>query len=289
MVTGSRRETRPTFAPVVDSARAVLTSGTWLNACGVLPSWRLATGSHSSDSSPTSLRRSSSRSKISRASSFPADQVQVVGQPEGAGEEGAFGAAQAVAGGRSCRSAGRSRRGSSSREIASTVPITRGSFGGRKPTCGISRVEASRVDGAVGLGEGVALGVEALSQTSSCIVLAQRPRHWSTGPFRPNCSTASTARSNADPGHHLGVHEVPRVAAHLPQPLVRVVPVALELVEQRPAAAPRRCRAALRPDVPVEVQRVEHLAVHVELELAGRGVADPHRASSPRSRTATAG
>ena len=49
---------------------AVLTSPTWLNACGVLPSCRRRGGSHSSLSRPTSLRRSSSRSKRSRASSW---------------------------------------------------------------------------------------------------------------------------------------------------------------------------------------------------------------------------
>ena len=44
------------------SCRALVTSGKWLNAWGVLPSCRPVWGSHSSLSSPTSLRRASSRS-----------------------------------------------------------------------------------------------------------------------------------------------------------------------------------------------------------------------------------
>jgi hypothetical protein len=44
------------------SCRALVTSGKWLNAWGLLPSCRPVWGSHSSLSSPTSLRRASSRS-----------------------------------------------------------------------------------------------------------------------------------------------------------------------------------------------------------------------------------
>ena len=191
---GSRRGTRPTFAPVVDSARAVLTSGTWLKACGVLPSCRLATGSHSSESSPTSLRRSSSRSKISRASRLPPDQVQVVGQPERAGEERAFGAAQTVAG----------RRGVVAQDEAVVGEVARDRLDGadhprvvRRQEPDLRDEQGRGVEGrrAVGLGEGVAVGVEALlgRPPRGCVSRAARQR--STGPLRPNCSTARTARS----------------------------------------------------------------------------------------------
>ena len=50
-----------TAAPMC-SWRALTTRAKWLNAWGVLPSWRCAHGSHSSLSSPTSLRRPSRRS-----------------------------------------------------------------------------------------------------------------------------------------------------------------------------------------------------------------------------------
>lgn len=47
-----------------------VTRPTWLNACGVLPSWRPKVGSHSSASRSTSLRRASSRSN-NWCASFP--------------------------------------------------------------------------------------------------------------------------------------------------------------------------------------------------------------------------
>ncbi len=80
-----------------------------------------------------------------------------------------------------------------------------------------------------------------------------------------------------DPAHHLGVDEVPPSAAHLPQALVRFAPVLFEVVHQR---------AQQGPDVPFhrdagqqcQVQGVDDLAVHVELELPGGGVAEPDRA-----------
>jgi hypothetical protein len=48
---------------------AVLIKATCENACGKFPTWRLALGSYSSASSPTSLRKLSNRSNIARASS----------------------------------------------------------------------------------------------------------------------------------------------------------------------------------------------------------------------------
>jgi len=76
------------------------------------------------------------------------------------------------------------------------------------------------------------------------------------------------------PGHHLGVGELLPRAAHLPDPLVGVVPQSLDRMEQglahRPAAFGRR-----QPLEPGEDHGVHHLAVDVELELPGGGVADP--------------
>ena len=53
----------------------------------------------------------------------------------------------------------------------------------------------------------------------------------------------------------------------------------LEVVEHRALQRPR-VRVLGEPHVTGLVQRVEHLAVHVELELAVGGVADPHRRRS---------
>ncbi len=56
-------------APQAVRRKAVSMSGTWLNACGKLPTWRCRRGSHSSASSPRSLRSASSFSNSRRASS----------------------------------------------------------------------------------------------------------------------------------------------------------------------------------------------------------------------------
>ena len=70
--------------------------------------------------------------------------------------------------------------------------------------------------------------------------------------------------------------EVATVSANLPDAVVRLVPGALQEVHQRALQRPgvivgrQSVRACL-------VQRVNHLAVDVELKLFVRGVADPHR------------
>jgi subtilisin family serine protease len=74
---------------VPDRWRAALTRPTWLNACGVLPSCRRVAGSYSSDSSPSSLRKVSSRSNSSWASrsrpmpnsASASQKVQVINAP----------------------------------------------------------------------------------------------------------------------------------------------------------------------------------------------------------------
>ena len=60
---------QPPYAPDAVSRRAVSISGTWLKACGKLPTWRCSRGSYSSASSPRSLRSASSLSNSLRASS----------------------------------------------------------------------------------------------------------------------------------------------------------------------------------------------------------------------------
>jgi hypothetical protein len=79
-----------------------------------------------------------------------------------------------------------------------------------------------------------------------------------------------------DPGHHLGVGEVPPWAADLPDALVRLAPLRLQELEQGLLEVPGRL-VALEADVAAQVQGVHDLAVDVELELLHGRVADPHR------------
>lgn len=69
---------------------------------------------------------------------------------------------------------------------------------------------------------------------------------------------------------------MPAGAAHLPQALVRLVPVLLHVGEQLTLDRPGPVVGA-QAARPGDVEAVHHLAVDVELELVDRAVADAHR------------
>src|SRR5207237_9715463 len=81
-------------------------------------------------------------------------------------------------------------------------------------------------------------------------------------------------RVGRNPGHHLRVGEVLRVAADLPDPLVRLRPAvdhrAGDSAEELPEDG-----VDLAAVLPVDPHRVEELAEDVELELPVRAVPDP--------------
>ena len=167
------------------------------NACGKFPSCRLAAGSYSSASSPTSLRNANKSFKQTARLLVTALQYVVVGQPEAAGQKGAFAGRQPIGAGLRVDSAARARLVSSSRSIAASVPMTRASSGGRKPTMRDQQQARIQRRRAIGLDERVRRGIEAL---------ARRPRRGSrrecaaiarAAPARPNSSAERTARSNA--------------------------------------------------------------------------------------------
>jgi hypothetical protein len=120
--------------------------------------------------------------------------------------------------------------------------------------------------------------VEAVLTDVSVDVLAQRTplthRTVQSVPFDGEHSPV-----HACPGHHLRVHVRLFRAAHLPQAPVRVLPMALEEVQQRALQVPCVLR---RRDARVagEMEGVEHLPPDVELELPGGGIADPYRSGS---------
>jgi hypothetical protein len=74
------------------------------------------------------------------------------------------------------------------------------------------------------------------------------------------------ASVEGDPGHHLGVREVAIRSANLPHSRVGLVPVLLEPPEQDDDERPRLVRAP-QAVLPRLVERVDHLAVDVELPL----------------------
>ena len=223
----------------------MLTRATCENACGKLPSWRpgrrvVLLGQQADvvaqRQQPLEQRRAPRRAGPCSA--------QVVGQPEGAGQERALARRQAVdAAPRRRRSASTKPSRISSRSIAATVPAHPRVVGGqeadqRDHAAGWRR---ARVD-AVGLREGVALGVEALARRPRRGSRRAAPASGRPGRRSPNRSTALTARSSGHPGHHLGVGEVPPRAADLPDALVGLAPRRLEELEQRLLQVPGRPR-----------------------------------------------
>ena len=158
----------PRKAPAAVSRSAVSISGTWLNACGKLPTWRWRRGSHSSASRPRSLRSASSFSNSRRASSTRPIIARSSASQKRAGQEGALVAGQAV-------------------EVLVAAGVALGRvaqheavLGGQLPLDRLDRADDPLVvrrqeahlrdeqqrrvqlPGAVGLGEGVALPVVAL-------------------------------------------------------------------------------------------------------------------------------
>src|SRR5207237_8418019 len=79
-----------------------------------------------------------------------------------------------------------------------------------------------------------------------------------------------------DPRHHLRMDEVLRLAADLPDALVRLAPDPFEVVEEHLLQLPR-VPLELEPVRTRLVERVDHLSEHVDLKLLARGVADAHR------------
>src|SRR6185369_7009170 len=79
-----------------------------------------------------------------------------------------------------------------------------------------------------------------------------------------------------DPAHHLRVREVAPRPAHFPQSLIGVLPAGLEVLQEGALQVPRGILA--RDSLPARlVQRIQDLAVHVELQLARSGIAYAHR------------
>ena len=197
-------------------------------------------------------------------------------EPERAGQEGAFGAGQAVA---PRRIAVEQRR--------SGVEVAGDGVDGAADPWGVGRVELQlRQDqqGGVGVGRPVAARVGALwpgrsrRRSMSSRSAARSALHRSRAPCRGAmvCGDAQGA-VQGEPGHQLGVHVVGGVGADLPDAGVGLRAIGLATVSAKPAMVRhvseyRRCPASAE-----QPGGVEDPAVAVELVLVGRGVADPHR------------
>src|SRR5262249_61297828 len=70
--------------------------------------------------------------------------------------------------------------------------------------------------------------------------------------------------------------KVTAAASDFPNPIVRLIPDLLQMLDQRQLLRPRLLDSS-KTTLSCLVNGVHELAVHVELELNGSGVADAHR------------
>ncbi len=126
----------------------------------------------------------------------------------------------------------------------------------------------------IGALEDAALGVDALGHDVGADGLAQGAPVFQRALIAEVLNAADRAVQH-HPGHHLGIGEVLRPRAHLPDALVRLVPDLRDMADhrllQRPALA---VGAAGR--LAALVEDIHQLAIDVELELLVGGVADAH-------------
>jgi hypothetical protein len=80
-----------------------------------------------------------------------------------------------------------------------------------------------------------------------------------------------------DSRHHLRVREMLSRIADLPYPFVRFGPYGGDVVGERALNGSRRL-GRRQPGNARVMQCIRHFAVHIELMLAGRGIADANRA-----------
>jgi hypothetical protein len=159
--------------------------------------------------------------------------------------------------------------------MASTVPITRGSSGEEAHD---GDLQQRRVDGglAVGLRERVAFGVVSLRAHLGVDGVAQRTQAIELHVGRSGLLDPADVSVDRHPGHDLRMDEVSPLPADLPDALVGLDPATLEMPDEVRLQGPR-VPFELEPVEPAPAEGVHDLAVHVDLKLVGRGVADTDR------------
>src|SRR5690554_6376583 len=154
----------------------------------------------------------------------------VVGEPEAAGQEGAFSRRQAVH--------AVLRAVAQDEAVHQELALDRGHRAedarivGRQEAHDRYKQEA-RIEllASEALREGVAAAVEALFADRGVHALAQRAPALD-GCFEPEALGVAQRPVEGDPGHHLGIGEMAPASAHLPDALVRLFPYLFQVLDQ---------------------------------------------------------
>ena len=161
-------------------------------------------------------------------------------QPEGAGQERVLVPRQPVDAGLGAVARAGSRRPSGPARRPRWCRATSGSSPGRKPTSGTISREASTSGRVVVLDERAALPVDAVLQDLGPDLVADPPPAVE-GPVEAVLLDRLDRAVERRPDHHPGVGEVLLLAADLPQPVVGLVPVGGEVVDEGALQRPARC------------------------------------------------
>ena len=259
----------------------MFTSATWLIACGKLPSRRPAVGSYSSESSPTSFARRAGARRGARASSWRPMSARLSASQNEQGRNAPSPGRQPVDARRvGLVAAHEPVRASAHARSPRPCPATRGSSGRQEPDerdhqqarveLRSSRSTARTLPGSASKPSRADLGVDLVPERTQLVDRrVERRQVHRRRLHRP---------VERDPRHHLRVREVPARPAHLPDALVGLAPAVLEEVDDRLRRCPRTSGSSVAARACGSRCSVSSdLAVHVELELRRRGVADPHR------------
>ncbi len=205
---------------------------------------------------------------------LPAGHVQGVGQPERAGQEGPLGSGQpvhrAALGAVAADEAVAAELGADGVDRADHARVV----GGQEADPGDEQCGGVQLLGAVVLGERAPRGVVAVLADVEVDGLPHGAEALQVALPGGVALQGAHGPVGGDPGHHLGVDEVAARAAYLPQALVGPVPVALQEVQEGQLDPPG-VQFGGQTGGPGQVQGVEDLPVHVELELVHGRVADP--------------
>ena len=128
--------------------------------------------------------------------------------------------------------------------VASIVARMRGSSAGRKPTSAIIRFDASSSSDPNDCVKALAVSLQPLRHDGLVDLVAARCRPLVDSMARVESIGERELRAfERDPTHQLRVHEVARLAAYLPDPLIALVPALRSRVGAGSRRTPSSCGA----------------------------------------------
>src|SRR5262249_12842224 len=147
---------------------------------------------------------------------------------------------------------------------------------GEKPDSRQQQQTGVNLPAAIRLHESASLGIETVGANVGADLVANTAPAVQWTAEAESFSTLDTA-VDSNPRHHIGIGEMTCWTAHLPHTLIGLSPCLFEMLEHGDLQRPARI-AACQSAAARLMQGIHHFAVDVELQLAVRGIANPHRA-----------